>query len=323
MRSSWTDPRSRTTSAGGVGAFGAAPARVGGPLLGQARGLLLRPAGRGLPGMAVAGAVRCALEATLVHWSSRRSAVPWVVTPEPAGRAGGKARSKGPEECPDFIYDEDVTEFFEKELPGFPSKWSRPSDIRAAAPASAPGSRVHAGRARRPGGAGALGAVPAGERPPRAEAVPDRRAGQGPVRAGRGAAAAPAAEPPGPAGDRGGRGAARAVVRRPGTAAPEGRRPGAQRRARAPDRAVRGAAQAAHPAHGHPGRGAGGQRRAPRRDARARQLLRRDRARPRRRPWSPSVTGAGPCPRGRCWLSSAITGSRSGTRRISRGRSGR
>ena len=83
-----------------------------------------------------------------------------------------------------------------------------------------------------------------------------------------------------------------------------------------------GTAQAAHPADRDPGGGAGGQRGAARRDAGAGQLLRPRSSTRRRRRWSPSATGAARCPRARCWPSSAITASRSGTPRISRAPSG-
>ena len=73
-------------------------------------------------------------------------------------------------------------------------------------------------------------------------------------RAGRGTAAPPAAQPPRPAGDRPGGGAARPALRRARPAPAEGLRPRAQRRARTHPRPVRRAARAARPGRPPPPR---------------------------------------------------------------------
>ena len=143
--------------------------------------------------------------------------------------------------------------------------------------------RPDPGRAGRPGGPRAVRALAAGKRPPRAEALGAGGPGHRAVGAGGGAAAAAGAQPPGAAGDHPG-GRCSATPPTPSSACRTCKvgTAGAHRRAGAPGEAGRGAARAARQAGGHAGGGARRQRRAARGHARARELLRGDRAGRRR-----------------------------------------
>ena len=163
-------------------------------------------------------------------------------------------------------------------------------------------------------GPGPVGAVPAGERPPGAEAVAHRGAGQGAVGAGRGAAAAAAAEPPGPAGDRAGGGPARPASTpssgcRTLKVGARGTRPTCWSTW---SRCTANCAASAPGPTATPEEARLANAELRRRHAGAGQLLPGDRAAAARR-WTRSATAAARCPRARCWRSSPTTASPSAT----------